>query len=138
MSTSRSRTSASDAEAGSGLIPTVVGVAVLLLLLMLATQVVFDLFARSAVTAAAYDAARVVAGSDASGSGTTQALAEDQARHELGLYASGTSFSWSVGPDQVELSVRAHNPSLLPTALTRPMGLDEVIKTVVVRRERIR
>jgi hypothetical protein len=119
-------------------VPTVVAVAVFLVLLMLATQVLFDLFARSALTAAAFDAARVVAGSDASGTPSAQLIAEEQARRELGSYGSRASFSWSITADQVELSIHAHNSSLLPVLLSRPMGLDDITRTVLVRRERVR
>ena len=48
-------------ERGAGLVGTVAGITVILVLLLFATQVLVDLYARSAVTAAAYDAARQVA-----------------------------------------------------------------------------
>ena len=51
-----------------------------ILLVLLAVQVLFDLYARSAVTAAAFDAARVVAGSDAGGTPRSQSQAELDAR----------------------------------------------------------
>jgi hypothetical protein len=51
-------------ETGTGLVGSVAGFAVFLVLLLLAAQVMFDLYARSAVTAAAFDAATKVAGYD--------------------------------------------------------------------------
>lgn len=45
-------------EAGTGLLGTLVGVTIFLVLALLAVQVLFDLYARSALSAAIFDAAR--------------------------------------------------------------------------------
>ena len=126
------------AERGAGLVPTLAGVTVFLALLLVAVQVVYDLYATSAVTAAAYDAARVVAGSDADGRAGSVSQAEGAARRVLGDYGARVQFSWNVGVDTVELRVVANNPGFLPVALRRPLGADRVDRTVVVRRERVR
>jgi len=77
---------------------------VFLLLLLFASQVLFDLYARSVVTAAAYDAARIVAGADADGGADRQAVtdAESTARAQLGARArprssTGRSMATSYG-----------------------------------------
>jgi hypothetical protein len=114
------------------------GVLVVLLLVLLAVQVLFALYARSAVSAAAFDAARVVAGSDAGGSSTSQSQAELDARRELGAYGQRATFDWAVDADEVRLSVRVRNPSVLPAVFAAPLGLDTVDRSVVVRRERVR
>ena len=114
------------------------GVLVVLVLLLLAVQVLFDLYARSAVSAAALDAARIVAGSDASGTPASQNQAEGDARRELGAYGQRASFEWSVDSDDVRLAVRVRSPSVLPAVLAAPLGLDEVDRRVIVRRERVR
>lgn len=110
----------------------------ILLLVLLAVQVLFDLYARSAVSAAAFDAARVVAGSDAGGSSTSRSQAELDARRELGAYGQRATFDWAVDADDVRLSVRVRNPSVLPALFASPLGLDTVDRSVVVRRERVR
>ena len=96
-------------------------------------QIVFDFYATSAVTAAAYDAARVVAGSDGAILG-----AETDARRALGSYGSRVRFEWSVQPDEIALRVVADNPGFVPRALRRPLGADTVDRTVRVRVERVR
>lgn len=117
---------------------TVSGVLVFMVLLMLAVQVAFDLYARSAVGAAAFDAVRVVTGSDAGATPASLAAAERHARQELGHYGRLARFTWQLSGDTVTLTVTIHNPSVLPAALVGPLGLDTVKRTVVLRRERLR
>jgi hypothetical protein len=104
-------------ERGAGLISTTAGVTVFLVLLLFATQVLYNLYATSVVTAAAYDAARVVAGAAARGDPLD---AEQQGaarfRHLLGRYGTDrvetVDFSESTD-DVVVLHVRSRNPNLL-------------------------
>jgi hypothetical protein len=100
---------------------------------------VLNLYATSVVTAAAFDAARVVAGADGS-----EAAAERQARELLDGYdAADLTFEWrytstdgDAVPDIVELRVVARHPtSLLPA---RVVPYQEVDRTVRVRLERVR
>ncbi|HEX9531017.1 MAG TPA: hypothetical protein VF954_07755 [Acidimicrobiales bacterium] len=123
---------------GTGLIATVFGVAVFLLFLLLGVQVVFDLYARTTVTAAAYDAAHTVAGADAGATPAAQAEAEQRARDLLGSYGRRVRFRWSLDPDTVALTVQVHNPSLLPAMVAGPLGIDTIDRTVVLRREAFR
>jgi hypothetical protein len=109
-----------------------------LVLILFAVQVLFDLYARSAVTAAAFDAARVVAGSDAGPSQSSQGEAEANSRRELGGYGQRATFDWVVDADDVRLVVRVRSPSVLPAVIAEPLGLDTVDRSVVVRRERVR
>ncbi|MGH9306253.1 MAG: hypothetical protein ACRD0I_05130, partial [Acidimicrobiales bacterium] len=125
-------------QAGTGLIATVSGVAVFLVLMLLAVQITFDLYARSVVGAAAFDAARIVAGSDASGSVASEAQAEDQARAELGRYANRATFAWNNSPQDITLTVTVHSPTVLPSLVGGPLRLDRVVRTARVRREMIR
>jgi len=111
-------------------------VLVFLVLLMLATQVLFDLYARSTVTAVAYDAARVVAGADSGADAV--GVAESQARAGLGRYADGAAFTWTVDREVVQLNVKVQNPSLLPPVFKHALGIDTVDRTVRVRVERVR
>ena len=85
------------------------------------------------MTAAAYDAARMVAGAD----GDVE-RGESQARAVLGRYADRVSFEWTLDGDTVALRVTARNPSFLLPALGGAVGLDEIDRTVRVRMERPR
>lgn len=113
-----------------------VGVLVFLLLLLLAVQVLFNLYATSAVTAATYDGARIAAGAAASPDARTDA--ENHVRRVLGRYASRDRLSlrWTPSADDVVLTVRAENPSFLPKALRAPLGFDVIERTARVRLER--
>jgi hypothetical protein len=123
------------AEDGTGLIGSTVGVLVFVVFLLLGVQVLFDLYARSAVTAATFDAARVVAGADAGGAPGAEADAEGTARRMLGHYGQGAEFRWAVEADAIALTVHVRSPSLLPALVTRPLSLDTIERTVRVRRE---
>lgn len=122
---------------GSGLIPTVTGVTIFLLLLLLAVQVVFNLYAASAVQAAAFDAARLVAaeGSDLS---AAQAVAEGHVRTVLGRYGDDhvESVQVALDGDAVLLTVKARNRSLLPRLLPDGLASDTVERSARVRIER--
>jgi hypothetical protein len=138
----RDRRPPSDGERGTGVIGTVIGFAVFLVLLLVAVQVLFDLYARSALTAAAFDAARRVAGYDLATLPTDQltlaeADAESQARQSLGRYGRDVSFTWTLTPTDVELRVRIVNSSVVPNQLAAPMGIDVIDRTVRVHAERL-
>jgi len=142
-------------ERGQGLIPTLGGFTVVLALLLLATQVVFDLYARSAVNSAAVDAARSVAGyqasraypSDPSGTALQTAVgrAESRARAALGSFGQVTAFRWAFVPSadggvaEVDVTVgfdlRGTHRSVVG-ALALP-GLDRFERTVKVRVEHV-
>lgn len=133
---------------GAGLLSTSVGVLVFLTLLLLAVQVVFALYATSTLTAAAWDAARIAAGSDALAAGQAddgrgighgpRVEAERHLRSVLGDYADRVDVTWAEEADDVVLQVRARHPTFLPAPLRRAMGLDVVERTVRVRREGLR
>jgi len=119
--------------------------------MLFATQVVFDLYARSAVTSAAVEAAHRVAGYASSAGygdpGAQQqavAAAEADARSSLGRYGTVTSFSWTLlpqgsTPTEVELRV-GFDASRTGFDLTRGLalpGLDHFDRTIRVRVEHI-
>jgi hypothetical protein len=125
-------------------VPTLFGFAVILVLLLVAVQVSFDLYARSAVTGAAVDAARTVADFDPAAPFGSRSLAgaeaeaEAHARAELGAFGHPgvTSFAWSTAGGAVVLTVgfditRSHYAvagALLP-------GLNRFHRTIRVRIE---
>ena len=128
-STRSSATSGSGAgEAGTGVIGTVVGVLLFLSLLLFAVQVLVGLYATTVVTAAAYDAAKAVAGADR----PSVDGAEHAARRRIGRLGERATFAWDVDTEVVSLTVRAPRPVLMPFAP------DDVVRTVRVRVESVR
>jgi hypothetical protein len=129
-----SRTSTRSAERGTGAVGTVVGVTVFLSLLLLAVQTALNLYAASTVTAAAFDAARIVAGAEAGAEPPALAEAEQHVRSLLG--DQQLDLRWSVDDDAVALTVVAARPTRLLRAV--PLPFDTVERTVRVRREAFR
>lgn len=139
-------------ESGQGLIPTVAGFGVVLVMLLVVTQVTFDLYARSAVTSAALDAAREVADYQASASypddpaaeTAATARAQRRAASALGSYGAAVDFRWAFipAPDQPEVvALRVHfDLRRSRYNLTGPLrlpGLNQFDRTVQARIERI-
>lgn len=124
-------------EKGGGPISTWFGFSAFLVLLLFATQVLFNLYAASVVTAVSYDAARRVAAGDG---GTGEAArAEADARRSLGAYAARVSFDWSgTTDDEVVLRVEARNPNVLLPVVAGRAAFDHLDRTVRVRVERFR
>jgi hypothetical protein len=120
-------------ERGAGLFSTLFGFTVFLFFILFATQVMVALYARSTVTAVSYDAARRVA------SGTPETDAEARAARQMGRRCppGRCSFDWSRSDaDDVVLDVDVPpGPSLIPAVVRRPMGIDHVHRSFVVRRE---
>ena len=104
------------------------GVAVFLLFLLFAVQVLFGLYATSVVSAAAFDAATSVAAQDGNG----VPPAEAAARRHIGALGGRATFTWDVQDDTVRLTVVAPRPRLLDLAAP------DIRRTVRVRRERVR
>lgn len=136
-SASRRRRGAGD-EAGVGIISSVVGFLVFTCFLLLAVQVAFDLYQRSTLGAVAADAARVVAGADAGPTPAAMDEAESQARRELGREGTVARFRWSVGAEDVGLTISLPATRFLPRALTGVVGLADVSSGARVRWERVR
>lgn len=124
-------------ETGTGLIGSLVGVTVFLVLLLFAVQLALNLYATSAVTSVAFDAAREVAGSDG-GVASTDA-AEARARALLDRFEAGgghLEFQWNTGRDDaVVLRVVAERKPLLANV---SFPFQRVARTVTVRWERPR
>ncbi len=135
--------SSSGAEAGSGVVGTLVGVTVFLTMLLFAVHLVLNLYGSSIVTAAAFDAARLRAGDD--GRVVSEAEAERHALQLLGGYERGgrLELSWSYPDtdgdgeaDVVALRVVAEHPTRLAPRPGFPF--QRVDRTVTVRMERVR
>ena len=130
-------------DRGGGLIATIAGLLVLLALLLFAVQSLFALFARSAVTDAAYEGARRVAGARVEHDDfATVVLARQQAeqtvRSHLGRFGQDVTLDWSGSSvDTISLTIHARPPGFLWDAL-RGAGPDPISRTVRVRVERPR
>ena len=128
-------------DAGTGTISSVVGVTAFLSLLLFAVQLVLNLYATSVVTAVAFDAARIVAGSD--GDAAAEVEAERHVRDVLHGYGEGLRLTWAYrdtdgrpGPDVVALTVSADSPTRLVAAV--PLPFQHISRTVIVRLESFR
>lgn len=122
-------------EAGTGLLGSIVGVTVFLVLLLFAVHLALNLYATSALTSVAYDAARQVAGSD--GGPDARERAGDHVREVLDRMDPGAvELVWDVDrADVVSLTVRARRDSPF---LHVPLPFQEIERTVTVRWERPR
>jgi len=130
-------------DAGTGLIASLSGLLVFLALMLLAVQTLVALHTRSAVTDAAYEGARAVAGArvdhtDPSAIATAEADASARVRSLLGRFGDTVELDWSRSTsDTVALTVRARPPGFLWAALRGPAsGL--IDRTVHVRVEELR
>ena len=129
-------------ERGSGLLPTVFGLGVLLGLLGLCANVALGLWSRSTTESIAYDAARAVATAPGDADpAATRAQALQRACDALGSRCGEVRMDFTAGsvppPEVVELHVEAPGVRLLPRMLGArgPVvaGLD---RTIRIRRER--
>jgi len=130
-------------ERGAGLVGTFAGVLVFLVFLLFAVQLLFNLYATSAVTAASLDAARIVASQRVDhGSGASvaqaQSEAETRARAVLGRYGDHVSFTWAVDDERVRLRVQVRNPRVFFAGFDQAIGFDTIERTLEVRVEKYR
>ncbi len=127
-------------DRGAGLISTAAGVVVFLVFVLFAVQLLFGLYASSAVTAVAHDAAVRAAGADA----PPLERIEAEARRSLGEVGSTAGFRWGLDDvdgdgvaDTVVLEVVATPPRLVPPSIGGAIGLDEIRRIVRVRLEQV-
>lgn len=120
------------------MLSTAAGVVVFLVFLLFAVQLLFGLYASSAVNAVANDAAVLAATADAPPLGVIEA----QARASLGEVGSGATFTWRADDadrdgtsDTIVLEVVARPPRFVPPSIGGALGLDEIRRTVRVRLE---
>lgn len=127
---------------GAGLFGMAAGLAVFMLMMIAAVQVMFNLYATTVVTSAAFNAARIVAGYDsAAGRCAATAAAEREFWRELGVYRTSGSatLTWDcANTEAVSLEVQARHPTILPASLSGLTGLGRMNRTVEVRVEAAR
>jgi hypothetical protein len=128
-------------DRGAGLIASYAGLVLFLAFLLFAVQLLVDLYATTAATSAAFDGARIVAGSrvahpDRLAEADARRAAEDRMRSELGEFGRSVSFDWSASNDQViVLRVVGNAPRLLWPGLQHQLGVGHIDRTVRVRVE---
>ena len=122
-------------EGGAGLVSTLAGVTMFLTLVLFAVHLLLNLYGTSTVTAVAFDAARIAAGSDGDERAAAR-YAEELLAGYVERDALALDFSRS-DEDVVRLRVVAEHPTadLLPLV---DLPFDVTDRTVVVRRERVR
>jgi hypothetical protein len=131
-------------DRGTGLLATYAAVVVFLAFLLFAVQLMVDEYAMTATTSAAFDGARIVAGSrvdqtDRAAVASARQQAETRMRHELGAFGRSVAFDWSASTaDAVVLRVVGDAPRFLWPGLQHELGLGHVDRTVRVRIERWR
>lgn len=129
------------ADRGAGLFGMMMGLTVFLLLLTVAVQVLFNLYATTLVTGAAFDAAQVVAGYNSVRHRCNQhnrATAEATFWRSLGGYRQrGTAaLTWDCSDTEtVKLTVVAQHPTILPPMMQNLTGLGHLNRTIEVRVE---
>lgn len=126
------------ADGGTGAVSAVAGLLAFLGFLLFAVQLLLNLYAASTLTAAAGDAARLVAARGNPRDAAALARAEDHARSLLGRFGDDVTFSWELDGDSVRLRVRAEPPRVLLPALGGAVGFDEIDRTVEARIEAVR
>ncbi len=118
-------------ECGTGAVGTLAGVAAFLGFLLVATQVLVHLYATSVVTAASFDAARVLAVD------LDEGAAAERAQALLGSYADGATVRAAAGAEQVSVRVSIPSPALVPRVLG-VLDLGAIDRTALLRREELR
>ncbi len=128
-------------DPGTGLIATFAAVIVFLAFLLFAVQLLVDLYATTSVTNAAFDGARLVAGSrtdhgDPQAMAASRTAAEERMRDELGAFGRTVHFDWS-GSDAQVVQVRlvGDAPGFLWPGLGDVAGARHIDRTVRVRVE---
>jgi len=126
-------------ERGAGVIGTSAGFLVFMLLMLMAVQVLFNLYANTIVTAAAHDAARSVASFSAGEEPCDRVPAANRELVDsLGDYADAAviSLAWVCdGGDVVVLSISALHPTVLPERMRGLLGLGSLEREITIRVE---
>ena len=128
------------AERASGMLSTVFGVGIVLVLLFFASHVLLNLWLTSSIDSVAHDAATDVAtsGADDAHLAAIEAQAIHRAREILGSYGSRVELEFEHDPTgrAIVLHVRAPAMNLLPAAVADATGLGGTDHRIRVQRER--
>lgn len=124
-------------ERGQGLLSLVGALTIFFLLLLFAVQLTVALASRSAVTAAAFAAARDVAGYDAVDDRSAATVrAEQRLRSLLGRRGDDARIEWDLAdPARVRVRVVLAAPTVAPAFVMDAVGLSSTDRTITVHRE---
>ena len=125
------------------MIGSLAAVSVFLAFLLLSSQVLVTLYARSVVNAAGFDAARRVASrevdhDDPEAVALAQQRAEKRLRDLLGAMGDDADLTWRSDTDSISLRVRVRVPEVSVPGLTRASDLLAIDREYTVRIERLR
>ncbi|MFM7069885.1 MAG: hypothetical protein ACKOYM_10550 [Actinomycetes bacterium] len=122
-------------DRASGLLSTLFGVAIVLVLITFAADVGFGLWVRTTVDAAAANAARDIAALPSGGTPAQQRSVLRRATASLGSYGASVRFTLLTTATEVEVRATAPTLGLLPRLLGGGSILRPSDRTAVVRRE---
>ena len=130
-------------DQGTGMIGSLAAVLVFLALLLLSSQVLLNLYARSVVNAAGFDAARQVASrnvdhADASAVALAQRGAERRLRSLLGQMGDDAELTWRSDATSVSLRVQVSPSRVSVPGLARSWGPPPIDREFTVRMEGLR
>lgn len=127
-------------DRGSGLISTIAGLLVFLVLMLFAVQTLVGLYTRSMATDAAFEGARIVAGARTQRDSSpvpvdARVHAEEVVRQQLGKFGNRVDLDWSASTwDEIALRLRAQPLGFLWGSFRG--GTGGIDRTVRVRVER--
>ena len=130
-------------DAGTGLMGSMAALVVFLALLLFAVQLLMNLYARSVITSAAHEAARVVAAGDVDHENpgavaVARSRGERRARQLLGRFGDRVRMDWtSSDTTTVVLRVEAEVPRFLLPDFGGALGVNHIDRTVQARVERL-
>jgi len=114
-----------------------------LLFMLAAVQLLVNLYMVTTVSAAGFDAARIVASrqvdhQDHGSVRAAQARAESRFRSLVGRSADNADLRWNVNTQTVTLQVVVSPPSILPTSLGRDVAFGSIDRSFTVQVEELR
>lgn len=123
----RSRHARAEDDRGAGLISTTLGFLFFLIFLLFAAQTLVGLYATTAISAAGYDAARVVA--------TTGDAGQGQARFDALRGGYDASISFSRQGENIVATINGTNPTFLPESFAPALPFVSVDRQITIRVE---
>ena len=122
-------------ERAAGILPTVLGVAIMLGLLAVCSHVAVGLWERTSTESVAYDAVREVATAPDDGHDVRRRAIE-RARERLGGRSADVDMYFvDAGPEVIALHVRSGPVGLLPVIAGRVAIVGGLDRTITIRRE---
>jgi len=125
-------------DRGQGLLSTAIAIPLVLFFMLFCAQLLIYLHAVSVITSLSHDAASTVARSVGAGAVVDTTTSEQVLRDRLGELGDDAEITWNINEEaasRVRIHVRTDSPSVLPSVMTRRMGLRSIDRVVTVRLE---